>query len=117
MTKPIVTIRTLQIIPYAIALRRFIQTIPSHHPYLILCDSGSKTTWFSHHILPESIIPTVTIPISGVTMAGEFNSTQQISLQHFTLLELDPGVTLPSLDACIFTTPCRYDIILKCNVL
>eukprot|EP00536_Pseudo-nitzschia_multiseries_P014447 jgi/Psemu1/38729/gm1.38729_g len=91
----------------------------SSPPYLILCNSGSKTIWFSHHALPTSIVLTITTPISGVTMAGEFNSTQQILLQHFTLPELDPDLTLPFLDAFVFQAPaCScYNIILGRDVL
>ena len=50
-------------------------------------------------------------------MAGEFNSSQHISLQHFTLPELAPKITLPSLDACVFQAPCRYNMIIGRDIL
>eukprot|EP00536_Pseudo-nitzschia_multiseries_P017356 jgi/Psemu1/50541/gm1.50541_g len=82
---------------------RLIQTTSSTRPYLMLCDSCSKTTLFSHHALPNSITPPATTPISGVTMTGEFNSNQQILLQHLTLPELATSTSLPSLYAWVVT--------------
>ena len=86
-------------------------------PYLVLLDSGSRTSWFNRHSLPPSVTPTSTDKIQGVTMAGEFHSDKQITLSNVTLPEICHDIVLPTLEARIFAAPCRYDIILGRNAL
>lgn len=104
-------------VPFTFALARKIQNTIHARPLLILLDSGSKTSWYNHKALAPGIIPTLTKPLSGVTMAGNFSSNHKVTLHDLLLPELRQDIVLPELHARIFTAPCRYDIILGRDAL
>ena len=103
--------------PYTFALSESIQNTELQRPHLILCDSGSQTSWFNANSLPPDVQPTLTSSIHGVTMAGEFNSNKQMTLQNVVLPEICHDIVLPELQACSFSAPCCCNIILGCDAL
>ena len=93
-----------------------IQHVPFTRPLSVLLDSGSTTSWFNHRALPPNITPTTVPALHGTTMAGNFQSNQQLSLSTVSLPELS-DLTLPTLNARMFNANCRYDLILGRDVL
>ena len=93
-----------------------IQNVPFTRPLSVLLDSGSTTSWFNHRALPSNINPAAVPALHGTTMAGNFQSNQQLSLSTVSLPELS-DLTLPNLKARMFNAKCRYDLILGCDIL
>ena len=93
-----------------------IQNVPFTRPLSVLLDSSSTTSWFNHRGLPPNINPTTVPALHGTTMAGNFQSNQQLSLSTVSLPELS-DLTLPNLNARMFNANCRYDLILGRNIL
>ena len=93
-----------------------IQNVPFTRPLSILLDSGSTTSWFNHRALPPNITPTTVPALHSTTMAGNFQSNQQLSLSTVSLPKLS-DLTLPNLNARMFNAKCRYDLILGRDIL
>ena len=93
-----------------------IRNVPFTRPLSVLLDSGSTTSRFNHRALPPNINPTTVTALHGTTMAGNFQSNQQLSLSTISLPELS-DLTLPNLNARMFNAKCRYDLILGRDIL
>jgi hypothetical protein len=89
----------------------------SQRPLLALLDSGSTTTWINHRSIPDGVQGTPVDNLKGSTLAGEFSSSEQITLHDFALPEFHSKRTLPILQARVFQADCRYDIIVGRDVL
>ena len=102
------TSTTIDAVPLTFLTCSRAQGIPFNRPLSILLDSGSTASWVNRNTLPSSISPTTVTSLQGTTMAGNFQSNQQLTLT---------SVALPTLNLHVFNSSCRYDIILGRDAL
>ena len=86
-------------------------------PLVALCDSSSTATWISHKALPKNTQGTPVKPIKGSTLAGVFESSFEASLSDVRLPALFCSRSIGSVCACVFSSPCCYDLIIGRDIL
>lgn len=57
------------------------------HPLTVLLDSGSGITWGNYSILPSGCNPRTVDTLTGDTLAGTFQSNQEVTAETMTLPE------------------------------
>ena len=80
-------------------------------PLLVLFDSGSNSSWIKAKSLPKGVVPTKVDEISSSTLAGSMKSNQQVTLERLVFPEFFKTRVVDSLEARVFHTTCRYDVI------
>lgn len=84
----------------------------------VLLDSGSTTSWIRKSALQGKDVNISKIPpITGTTMAGNFQADEVTTLHELKLQELHPHRTIECLTLQVFDAPCRYDAIIGREVL
>ena len=86
-------------------------------PFLCLLDSGATGCWISRARLPQHIQGKRVAEITSQTLAGTFTSNQEIQLEQVMLSEFFKTRKIDYVQAKIFTTPCRYDMIFGRDLL
>jgi transposase InsO family protein len=81
-------------------------------PLLVLFDSGSNSSWIKAKSLPKGVVPTKVDEISSSTLAGEMKSNQEVKLERLVFPEFFKTRVVDSLQARVFHTTCRYDVII-----
>ena len=110
------TSTTIDAVPFTFLTCSRVQGVPFNCPLSVLLDSGSTTSWVNCNMLPSIISPTTVTSLQGTTMAGNFQSNQQLTLTSVALPELSEQ-SVPTLNLRVFNSSCRYDIILGRNAL
>ena len=110
------TSTTINAVPLTCLTCSRVQGVPFNRPLSVLLDSGSTTSWVNRNTLPSFISPTTVTSLQGMTMAGNFQSNQQLTLTSVALPELSEQ-SVPTLNLCVFNSSCRYDIILGHDAL
>ena len=88
-----------------------------NRPFLCLLDSGATGCWISSTRLPPNIQGKTVAEVTSQTLAGTFTSNQEIQLEQVMLPEFFKTRRIDLVQAKIFTTPCRYDMILGRDLL
>ena len=88
-----------------------------NRPFLCLLDSGATGCWVSRTRLPQNIQGKKVAEITSQTLAGTFTSNQEIQLEQVMLPEFFKTRKVDYVQAKIFTTPCRYNMILGRDLL
>ena len=105
-------------IPITVLIAQRIQQKPLMNcPFLCLLDSGTTGCWVSRTRLPPNIQGKKVAEITSQTLAGTFTSNQEIQLEQVMLPEFFKTRKVDYVQAKIFTTPCRYDMILGHDLL
>ena len=79
----------------------------------VLLDTGSTRTMINSTALPKGSTPIVLRDgIKSQTIAGNFGSRRQVTLDSITLPEFDKGNKIKQQTALVFDATCKYDIIL-----
>ena len=105
-------------IPITVLIAQRVQQKPfMHRPLLCLLDSGATGSWISRTRLPQHIQGKKVAEVTSQTLAGTFTSNQEIQLEQVMLPEFFKTRKIDSVYAKIYTTPCRYDMILGRDLL
>ena len=105
-------------IPITVLIAQRVQQQPlMNRPFLCLLDSGATGCWVSRARLPQHIQGKKVAEITSQTLAGTFTSNQEIQLEQVMLPEFFKTRKIDYVQAKIFTTPCRYDMILGRDLL
>ena len=105
-------------IPITVLIAQRVQQQPlMTRPFLCLLDSGATGCWISRAKLPQNIQGKTVAEITSQTLAGTFTSNQEIQLEQVMLPEFFKTRKIDYVQAKIFTTPCRYDMILGRDLL
>lgn len=81
-------------------------------PFVCLLDSGAKSSWISHNVLPKGVNPRTVEATRNSTLAGVFTSKLEVHLQQVKLPEFSRSHKYDSLTAKVFHSQCGYDAIL-----
>ena len=106
-----------ELLPLTIGLAEQIQGQVFRKPMVLLLDSGSTTTWINKKALPRGIQGETVDKITGSTLGGTFNSTEQVCIEELSFPEFFAKRKLPKLSARVFHADCRYDMIVGRDVL
>jgi hypothetical protein len=105
-------------IPITICFAKNVQNQVCAKPFLVLFDSGSSHTWFQQKSLPSGFKPKRTNEMmENQTLAGTFHSRLKVTLNQVTFPDFFPSRTIESIEARVFQSDCRYDIILGRDIL
>ena len=105
-------------IPITVLIAQRVQQKPlMNSPFLCLLDSGATGCWISRTRLPQNIQGKTVAEVTSQTLAGTFTSNQEIQLEQVMLPEFFKTRKIDYVQAKIFTTPCRYDMILGRDLL
>ena len=105
-------------IPITVLIAHCVQQQPlMNHPFLCLLDSGAAGCWTSRARLPQNIQGKTVDQVTSQTLAGTFTSNQEVQFEQVMLPEFFKTRKLDHVNAKIFDTQCRYDMILGCNLL
>ena len=111
-SSPTKKVKTGDLIPLTAGLCRAIQFVSSNFPLLVLFDSGSAISWLNRDALPPGANPATVDKLRGTTMAGTFESNQEVYLEDFSLPEFHPSRFIPTMKARVFSNEsCRYHLI------
>ena len=86
-------------------------------PFLCLLDSGATGCWLSRSKLPPHIRTYHMAPITNQTLAGTFTANEEVELYNILLPEFHKTRRIQTLTAKIFDHGCRYDMILRRNLM
>ena len=105
-------------IPITVLIAQRVQQKPlMNRPFLCLLDSGTTGCWISRTRLQQNIQGKTVAEVTSQTLAGTFTSNQEIQLEQVMLPEFFKTRKIDYVQAKIFTTPCRYDMILGRDLL
>jgi hypothetical protein len=90
--------------------------LPASSPVNLL-DSGSSISCFDSSALLQGCCPETVDPLTGETMAETLTSSQRVLLSDLTLPELGQNRSVSDSHLRVFSTDCRYDIILGRDIL
>ena len=82
-----------------------------------LFDTGASHTVINQAALPSGATPITTTPINAQTTSGQLFTNQLVNLHNVSLPEFTKSIKIQTIQAYVFNTPCRYDIILGRDVL
>jgi hypothetical protein len=115
-TTPTTTPSTLllaDLAPSILFVPRFIQQHQAGLPLISLLDPGSNVTFIHRRTLPPGAVPLVlSTQATGNTIAGTFNSKNEVWLDDIILPEFTRSRHIKTQRALVFDTPCPYDVIL-----
>lgn len=104
-------------VPMASCVVRLMNNQKTKKPFLVLFDSGSDTSWWSADALPKGCVPSVTNAVSSSTLSGPMMSNRKVTLEGVYFPEFFKTRYLHTMEARVFSTPCRYDAIIGRDVL
>ena len=110
-----VNITQQDLLPISLLVPKYIQNIPNHKVLTALFDSGGTISLIHERVLLPNIVPLIGLIQNFTTLAGEFQSNQQILLEEIVLPEFKHTSYIDSQQCQVFSGPCCYDIILGRN--
>ena len=100
------------LLPISLLVPKYIQNIPDHKVLTALFDSGGTLSLIHEQILLSNIVPLIGPTQNFTTLAGDFQSNQQVLLEEIVLPEFKYPSYIDSQQCQVFSGPCCYDIIL-----
>ena len=101
------------LVPSVLMLCRSIQQQESKRLLRVLLDSGGSHSLIHSRVLPKGATPMVLPSVRPVnTIMGQFQANRKVYLREIVLPEFDKTRRADGLEAYVFDSPCRYDMIL-----
>ena len=106
-----------ELLPIALAVGGRIQGTRWCKSLIVLFDTGSTSSWMNAKSLPKGIRGYTVPKIQGSTLAGTFESSEQVCVEDLVLPEYSTKKALGKLGLKVFNADCRYDMILGRDAL
>ena len=103
--------RRIDHIPMSFATARTLQNHDLTEPLMVLFDPGSTNSWLNVSKVPKGVNGQLVEEVTGNTMAGSFTSKLAVTLKDVCFPEFHHDRLIDSLQARVFHSPCRYDLI------
>ena len=100
------------LLPISLLVPKYIQNIPNHKVLTALFDSGGIISLIHKRRLLPNIVPLIGRVQNFTTLAGNFQSNQQVLLEEIVLPEFKRTSYIDNQQCQVFSGPCCYDIIL-----
>ena len=104
-------------VPMALCVVESVSKQASTKPLVVLFDSGASHTWWNIKSLPKGTVPRRVESSTSDTLAGSMTTKLAVTVDNVVFPEFFKSRKLPSIDAKVFTTECRYDAIIGRDVL
>ena len=98
-------------VPYSFVLIDDAKGHKIQKPLLCLFDTGFTLTWIKKKSIPPGCNGTTTSKVTGQTMAGTFTSNQALTCNNVTFQEFVRSRSFESINARIYFSDCRYNVI------
>jgi len=101
-----------------LAMVQSIQNVPSSKPLVVLFDSGASHSLVNIKALPKGCNPARSDRVMhSTTIAGKFQTSMQVDLRRIAFPEFHRKRYVGNLRTYVFSSPCRYDMIIGRDLL
>jgi hypothetical protein len=103
-------VNTIQqdLLPVSLLIPKYIQSIPNHKVLMALFDSGGTISLIHKFVLLPDIVPLIRPIQNFATLAGDFQSNCQVSIEEIVIPKFKHTANIDSQQYQVFTGPYCY---------